>query len=198
MSLKSFALILLGTLVFLACASGTGEVVDRAVSNSDLAATHIVRGDALFHQGESAEAVVEYREAIRLDPTNAGPWIQLGQLYEQMGRGEDALHALEMGLEADPGNVGTLNQMGWFYATAENPTLRDPAKAIAYAQRAVEASNGRDANILDTLAEAYYANQEFDEAIETEERALEITPGLEALQNQLNKFREAKAAESGR
>ena len=41
-------------------------------------------------------------------------------------------------------------------------------------------------------------NQEFDEAIKTEERALEIAPGLEALQNQLKKFREAKATESGR
>jgi tetratricopeptide (TPR) repeat protein len=114
-----------------------------------------------------------------------------------MGRGEDALHSLEAGLDAHPGNVGILNQMGWLYATAASPT-RDPAKALAYAHQAVEASNGSDANILDTLAEAYYANQEFDEAIQTEERALEIAPGDEVLQNQLKKFREAKAAESGR
>jgi TPR repeat protein len=100
-------------------------------------------------------------------------------------------------LEADPGHAGILNQLGWLYATAEPATLRDPAKALAYAQRAVEASNGTDANILDTLAEAYYANQEFDAAIETEERALGIASGQEALQNQLQKFREAKAAESG-
>jgi tetratricopeptide (TPR) repeat protein len=88
--------------------------------------------------------------------------------------------------------------MGWLYATAEDPTLRDPAKALAYAQRAVDASDGKEANILDTLAEAYYVNQQYDEAIETEERALELAPELEPLQNQLEKFREAKAAESGR
>jgi hypothetical protein len=40
-------------------------------------------------------------------------------------------------------------------------------------------------------------NREFDAAIKTEERALEISPGIEAFQNQLEKFREAKAAESG-
>jgi tetratricopeptide (TPR) repeat protein len=144
------------------------------------------------------EALVEYREAVRLDPTNADLWMRLGQLYEQMGRGEDALHSLERGLEVDPGNAGILNHMGWLYATAENPALRDPAKALAYAQRAVEASNGRDANILDTLAEAYYVNREFDEAIKAEERALELAPEPEAYRNQLKKFREAKAAESGR
>ena len=143
------------------------------------------------------EVLLEHRLLENLDPNNAVRWLQLGQTYEKMGRGEDALHALERGLEVDPGNAGILNHMAWFYATTEDPTLRDPAKALAYAQRAVEASNGGDANILDTLAEAYYANQEFDEAIETEERALELTPGVEALQNQLEKFRAAKAAESG-
>jgi tetratricopeptide (TPR) repeat protein len=189
---------LTGACTTAAPAPKTAEAVDRAVSNSGLVATHIERGDALYNQGELEEAIVEYREAVRLDPTNANLWMRLGQVYEQMGRGEDALHSLEKGLEADPGNAGILNHMGWLYATAEPPTLRDPAKALEYAQRAVAASDGGDANILDTLAEAYYVNQEFDEAIETEERALEIAPGLEALQNQLVKFREAKAAESGR
>ena len=190
--------VLAGACTTAAPAPGTAEAVDRAASNSDLAATHIGRGDALFNQGELEGSMVEYREAARLDPTNADLWMRLGQVYEQMGRGEDALHSLEKGLEADPGNAGILNQLGWLYATAEPSTLRDPAKALAYAQRAVEASDGRDANILDTLAEAYYANQEFDEAIKTEERALEIAPEQEALQNQLGKFREAKAAQSGR
>jgi tetratricopeptide (TPR) repeat protein len=143
------------------------------------------------------EVLVAHREAVRLDPNNAILWLQLGQTYEKMGRGEDALESLQKGLEADPGNAGILNHMAWFYATTEAPALRDPAKALAYAQRAVEASNGKDANFLDTLAEAYYANQEFDEAIKTEERALEITPGVDAYQNQLEKFRDAKAAESG-
>jgi tetratricopeptide (TPR) repeat protein len=173
------------------------EAVDPAVSNSGLAATHDERGDALLNEGELVAAMGEYQEAVRLEPTNAALWLQLGQVYEQMGRGEDALHSLETGLEAAPGNAGLLNHLGWLHATAENPTVRDPAKALAYAQRAVEASNAGDANFLDTLAEAYYANQQFDAAIETEERALELAPELEAYQNQLEKFRAAKAAESG-
>jgi tetratricopeptide (TPR) repeat protein len=189
---------LAGACTTAAPAPGTAEAVDRAVANSGLAATHIERGDALYNQSKLEEASVEYREAARLDPTNANLWMRLGQVYEQTGRGEDALHSLEKGLEADPGNAGILNQLGWLYATVEPATLRDPAKALAYAQRAVEASNGGDANMLDTLAEAYYANQEFEKAIETEERALEIAPEQEALQNQLVKFREAKAAASGR
>jgi tetratricopeptide (TPR) repeat protein len=162
------------------------------------AVAHANLGSALVEQGELEQALAEFREATRLEPANANWWMRLGQLHEQMGRGEEALHSLETGLEADPGNAKILNHLGWLYATAEPSTLRDPAKALAYAQRAVEASSGTDANMLDTLAEAYYANRDFDKAIETEERALEIAPELEALRNQLEKFREAKATESNR
>jgi Tfp pilus assembly protein PilF len=144
-----------------------------------------------------AEVLVEYQEAVRDDPTNADLWLRLAHLYEMLSRGEDALHSMEKGLEADPGNAGILNHMGWFYATTFEANLRDPAKALAYAQRAVEASNGTDANVLDTLAEAYYVNREFDKAIETEERALELAPELDVYQKRLEKFREAKAIESG-
>jgi tetratricopeptide (TPR) repeat protein len=189
---------LVGACTTAAPAPGTAEAVDHALPNAALAVKHIALGDALRDQGRLEEAIVEYREAIRLDPTDAHLWIRLGQVYAQMGRGEDALNSLERGLEADPGNAGILNDMGWLYATVEPSALRDPAKALAYAQRAVEASGGTDANILDTLAEAYYANREFDKAIETEERALEIAPESEALQSQLVKFREAKAAASAR
>ena len=189
---------LVGACTTSAPAPGTAEAVDRALPDAALAVKHIARGDALRDQGKLEEAIVEYREAIRLDPADAQLWIRLGQVYARMGRGEDALNSLERGLEVDPGNAGILNDMGWLYATVEPSALRDPAKALAYAQRAVEASGGTDANILDTLAEAYYANRQFDEAIETEERALEIAPESEALQSQLVKFREAKAAASGR
>jgi len=116
---------------------------------------HANLGTALFQQGALDEALAEFQEATRLDPTGAVFWVQLAEVYEQVGREEDALHSLELGLGANPGNAGILNQMGWLHATAESPTVRDPAKALAYAQRAVEASKGGDANILDTLAEAY-------------------------------------------
>lgn len=216
-SRSRFAGLLLASLAALAggCTTAarapeTAEAVDQSAAEAivgyreairldpNSAVAHAGLGSALVSQGELEEALAEFREASRLEPTNAILWNEQAKVYEQMGRGEDALHSLEAGLEANPNDAGILNQMGWLYATAESPTVRDPAKALAYAQRAVEASNGSDANVLDTLAEAYYANQEFDEAIKVEERALEIAPGLEAFQSQLEKFREAKANESGR
>jgi len=40
-------------------------------------------------------------------------------------------------------------------------------------------------------------NREFDEAIEAEERAVELAPELDAYQKRLEKFRAAKVTESG-
>jgi tetratricopeptide (TPR) repeat protein len=167
----------------------------RAEPNSAIA--HANLGTALARQGALDGALAEFQEATRLDPTGAVFWLQLAGVYQRMGREEDSLHSLELGLDANPGNVGILNQMGWLHATAESTAVRDPAKALAYAQRAVDASNGGDANVLDTLAEAHYANRAFDQAIHAEERALEIAPGQAALENQLKKFRDAKSNESG-
>jgi tetratricopeptide (TPR) repeat protein len=183
-------------------APGTAEAPTRSPAEAvrldpNSPSAHVDLGNALVDQGELEQAVTAYHEAVRLEPTNASLWLRIGQLYEQMDRGDDALKSLEAGLKVDPANPGILNQLGWLHATAEDPAIRDPAKALAYAQRAVEASEGMDANMLDTLAEAYFANREFDEAIKAEEKALEIAPGLEAYEKQLQKFREAKATEGG-
>jgi len=157
----------------------------------ELGSAHASLGSALAHQGEPEQALAAFRDASRLEPHNAGVWLQLSHLYEVSGRGADALRSLEMGVEANPDDAGLLNQVAWLLATAEDPALRDPAKALGYAQRAVAASGGADANILDTLAEAHFANGEFAEAIEVEERALAIAPGIEVFHDQLEKFRAA-------
>ena len=161
------------------------------------AQAHANLGAALVWHREWEAALAEFQEAARLEPTNAKMWLYVGQAYERLGREAEALQALETGVNAEPRDAGVLNHTAWLYATAKDPTLRDPAKALEYAQRAVEVSQGANANYLDTLAEAYYVNREYDAAIEAEQRALELAPEDPVLQDQLDKFRAAKATEGG-
>ena len=105
---------------------GMAELREAVRLAPDLARAHTVLGMALARLGELEQALAEFREASRLEPANAVLWMQLAQWYKQMGRDEDALHSMEMGLKADPGNAVILNDIGWFYVTSENPTLRDP------------------------------------------------------------------------
>jgi tetratricopeptide (TPR) repeat protein len=97
---------LAGACTTTAPAPGTAEAVDRAVSNSELAATHNDRGNALFNQGEFAGAMVEYREAIRLDPNSAVAHSNLGRAMVNQGELEQALAEFREASRLEPTNAG--------------------------------------------------------------------------------------------
>ena len=150
----------------------------------------------------AAEVGIErLREALRREPGDVEGWKLLAEFYEDLGREVDALAALEKGLEADPRDPGALNNLGWLCATAQDPSVRNSGKALAYAENAVEASHTRDPAILDTLAEAHYVNENFDQAISTAQEAIELAPEGDAirrhLRHQVKKFQEAKRAKRG-
>jgi uncharacterized protein len=88
-------------------------------------------------------------------------------------------------------NAAIANNAGWFFATCENPKYRNPDLAMKYGLRAVELSEGKNAGFLDTLAEAYFINEQYDHAVSTEERALELDSKNEAFKKSLSRFRAA-------
>jgi tetratricopeptide (TPR) repeat protein len=65
-----------------------------------------------------------------------------------------------------------MNGLAWVLATHPDRKLRDSGRAIRLAQRASELTENRDASILDTLAAAYAAADQFDQAVATAEAAL--------------------------
>jgi tetratricopeptide (TPR) repeat protein len=84
------------------------------------------------------------------------------------------------------------NELGWIYATSKDPHFRDPSKALEYAQKAVSLSEGKSPEILDTLAEAYYVNRDYDKAIETETKALKLTPDNVLFKRSLERYQRMK------
>jgi tetratricopeptide (TPR) repeat protein len=88
-----------------------------------------------------------------------------------------------------------LNQYAWSLLTCELEDLRDPQAALPVAKRAVEMSDGKDSNFLDTLALAYFMTGDTAKAIETQEKAVSLLPNRTDLEANLAKFR-AAAAES--
>lgn len=91
-----------------------------------------------------------------------------GLLYKE-GRYSEAESVLNAALGADPQNPIILNNLAWLYATAP-PPHRNPADAL---ELAVQAATLRPApNILDTLAEAYYVNGRYEDALAAIELAL--------------------------
>lgn len=116
----------------------------------------------------------------------------LASVYGRTGQEAKSLATNEEGLKSVPDDDIMLNNAAWTYATAQDTSLRDPQKALDYARRAVAISKGKKAFILDTLAEALYANQLFDEAVATEKKALSMEPQNEVYPDQLKEFQAAQ------
>jgi len=86
---------------------------------------------------------------------------------------EKAEEVLTRALKAMPDDPEVLNNLAWLYATAP-PPYRRPEKALKLALRAAALSAAP--YILDTLAEAYYANGNYQEALCTIRKAIAKHP----------------------
>lgn len=94
---------------------------------SELAEEHFQRGRSLEDNGRAAEAVAEYRQALRLEETPAG-YVRLGGTLRSLGRYRDGITALERALtlaSADPEGYRALTR-------AATATLRDLRESLAY------------------------------------------------------------------
>jgi len=72
-----------------------------------------------------------------------------------------------------------LTELAWHYATTEALTARRPAKAVKLAKKAVALTKSKDAQVLHTLARAYYTVCNLAKAIETQKQAVALASGDE-------------------
>ena len=90
--------------------------------------------------------------------------------------------------EADP---VVHNNLAWLYALAKDEKVQDKAKALEHAKRAAGLSKEGNAEILDTLATAYFLNGHLKEAGESEKRALKLEPENKSYQEHLARYEKA-------
>jgi membrane associated rhomboid family serine protease len=81
-----------------------------------------------------------------------------------------------------------LNNTAWMIATSPRPTGDQIAVAVRLAERAVEATNRQDPNLLDTLAESQFAAGRPEDAVETIDEAIALRPGQTYFTEQRRRF----------
>lgn len=101
-----------------------------------------------------------------------------------------ALPIIDRVLAANADNADYYNNFAWALASSK----RMPAKALELALRARELAPD-DANVMDTVAEAYYAGGDYEQAIAWEKKAMAANPDNEFYGEQLKKFEDAAAGE---
>jgi membrane associated rhomboid family serine protease len=81
-----------------------------------------------------------------------------------------------------------LNNTAWMIATSKRPTEEQVAVAVRLAERAVEATNHEDPNLLDTLAESQFAAGRAEDAVATIDEAIALRPQQPYFAEQRRRF----------
>jgi Zn-dependent protease with chaperone function len=127
---------------------------------------------------------------IQASPHNPDLYQVLGDLYQGGKKFDRAIGAYQKGLTLAPDDPEMLNNLAWLLATCEDDRFRDPQAALGLARRATAIDPAP--HILDTLAESYFVNGMYKEAVSVARAALAASrKNREYYQKQLEKFRRA-------
>lgn len=96
--------------------------------------------------------------------------------YDHAGRIKEALAEYEKAIQLDPSYPDAHCNVAWILATCSDPTVQDAKKALEYALLEARRTEGdppaRRAAVLDTLAAAYAANGQFEDARNSQKQAI--------------------------
>jgi tetratricopeptide (TPR) repeat protein len=145
------AVVLLGTaLILTGCTSKEAKVLD-----------FIAKGDRLLAEGDPVRAILEYKNALQMDPKSAKATFGLGKAYLQQQEYQRAFSAFKSTLEIDPELDESRVEVAWLLAMGKQgePALLELAQV-----RHPEAFQPR----FDIIkARALLARENYQEALDT-------------------------------
>ena len=149
-------------------------------SNPDNWRAHFLKAAVLVLIKRQDDALQQVDLSIKLArKSNATPEL-ISQLYSSKARTcidakryDVARRALDDAIHADPKDTASLNDLAWLLATAPEPRVRNPHRAIALAQKCCGSRNWSDAYSIDTLAAAYASAGDFAQAVRYQQLAMQ-------------------------
>lgn len=129
---------------------------------------------ALASAGRLPAAIEQFRTALQLAPQLVEARFGLATAYAQAGQTHEAILELDDALRERPDWPAVETTLAWLLATAQDPHLRDGARAVQLAEQATARTGHHDADVLNSLAAAYAEVGRFGEAVQTGEEAVDL------------------------
>ncbi len=148
-----------GRLAEAATAYGRALAVDATRTS-----VRVKRGMALATRGELARALPDLEAAAAAGNTDPAVASALAFSRVAAGRTADAIALLTTMSARHPDDFGLANNLARLLVTAEPAALRNPARALEISARITQATSGRDPRQLDTLALAFAASGQSEDA----------------------------------
>ena len=160
--LKSLVIFLFSFLVVYA---GTEE-------ENELALHHFMQGEFLMNQGNYAMAVLEFQEAIELDPNAATIHVSIADAYRRLGKFKRAENHLHIAIELDPDEKDARQMLGQLYIS--NKRYQEAEMKFLELNR-LDPYNSEYLVILGDLAKLQY---KWNDAINHYLSAFDINPNV--------------------
>ncbi len=138
------------------------------------AEAHYWLGDLLRLEGDINGAIEHYLFAVRIKPDYADAHNNLGYALMSQGKLDEAIVHFRDALRAKPDWPSSMNGLAQILAIHYDPKVRDANEAMALAGQAAESTKYQNATILDTLAISYAAAGQFEKAVETGQKSLDL------------------------
>ncbi len=156
----------------------------------DYAEAYSLFGFIYSKQGRVNKAIENYEKALQLDPSISITRADIDKLlvkaekaevhyeravgFHKEGNFKQAIFHYRTALALNSDYLSALNNLARVLATCENEQFRDTVEAVGFAKRTCELTNYKEAKMLDTLAVAYAATDEFAEAVSVTKKAIEL------------------------
>jgi tetratricopeptide (TPR) repeat protein len=169
---------------------------DRAIAyfnkaieiNPKLARAYYNRGLAYDDKGQHDKAISDYTKAIEIAPKLEVAYHYRGDAYENKGQYDRAISDYTKAIEINSRYADAYNNKAWLLATCRDTIYRDGAQAVELAKKAVKLDP--NAMKLDTLAAAYAEVGKFEDAITTQEEAIDLLKKEVKPKNLIDQFGE--------
>ena len=118
-----------------------------------------------------------------------------GKTHKRMNEPLSCLSDIRKAIAMAPNNSTYLNGLAWLLVTIRPQKLRNAKEAIELAKKAVDLSEGKRANYLDTLAKTQFAMGKAEDAVETQSRAVSLAPDNKSFTRRLRRYEMAVTAD---
>jgi len=149
-------------------------------SNPDNWRAHFLKAAVLVLVKRQDDALQQIDESIKLARKSNVSYTLLAQLYSSKARTcidahryEDAKKALDGAIHVDSNDTTSMNDLAWLLATAPEPRVRNPHRAVSLAQKCCGLNHWTNAYSIDTLAAAYASAGNFGQAVRYQQLAMQ-------------------------
>jgi tetratricopeptide (TPR) repeat protein len=148
----------------------TQTIESRQLSGKGLAFAFYKRGNAYYGKGDHDRAILDYDQAIRLNPSHANSHSNRGAAYARKGDYDRAIQDYDEAIRLNPNHADAFSNRGAAYARKRNydRAIQDYDEAIRL--------NPNHANAFYARGNAHRRKGDYDRAIQDYDEAIRLNP----------------------